>query len=212
MTATVLDTDAGRRPAAGRQADTCGEPALRGRTAGRARGRGGALAALALLALILAGCASEPPPPAAAERLENAELGLAIAALPAAFEVAENTGETLTLTAPEVAGGSVEITIGPLELGGINLVEVVKDRKAEIEAEGLYFGNRELMTPFGPAYTTRGQVTGPDGGPVEVTSAYSLHPDGSDRLMTVTYRYPGGGDSQARVGELLELLGEIEAL
>ena len=168
--------------------------------------------ALALAALTLVACASEPPaPPAPApERIENPELGLAIAALPAAFEVAENQGETLKLAAAEVDGGSVEITIGPLELGGINLVEVVKERKAEIEAEGLYFGNRELMTPYGPAYTTRGQVTGPDG-PVEVTSAYSLHPDGSDRLMTVTYSYPGGGDSQARVGELLELLGELEA-
>ena len=168
---------------------------------------------LALAALTLAGCASEPPAPPAPERIENPDLGLAIAALPAAFQVAENRGETLKLSAPAVEAGSVEITIGPLELGGINLVEVVKARRAEIEAEGgLYFGNRELMTPYGAAYTTRGQVTGLDGGPVEVTAVYSLHPDGSDRLMTVTYRYPGGGDSQARVGELLELLGELEPL
>ncbi len=169
-------------------------------------------AILALLALAVFGCGSEAPPPAAAERVENAELGLAIAVLPAAFEVIENLGESLRLAAPDVASGSVEITVGPLELGGINLVEVVKARRTEFEGEGrLYFGNRELMTPYGPAYTTRGQLTGPDG-PVEVTAAYSLHPDGSDRLMTVTYRYPGGGDSQARVGELLELLGELEPL
>ncbi len=168
---------------------------------------------LALAALTQGARASDPAAPPGAERTENPELGLAIAAMPEAFQVAENQGETLKLAAPDVEGGNVEITIGPLELGGINLVEVVKNRKAEIEAEGgLYFGNRELMTPYGAAYTTRGQVTGPDGGPVEVTAVYSLHPDGSDRLMTVTYRYPGGGDSQARVGELLELLGEIEAL
>ena len=168
---------------------------------------------LVLTALVLAGCASEEPAaPPEPERVENPDLGLAIAAMPAAFQVAENQGETLKLAAPDVAGGSLEITIGPLELGGINLVQVVKDRKAEIEAEGLYFGNRELMTPYGPAYTTRGQVAGPDGGPVEMTAVYSLHPDGSDRLMTVTYSYPGGGDSQARVGELLELLGELEPL
>ena len=168
---------------------------------------------LALLLALLAGCASETPAPepAAAERVESAELGLAIAALPAAFAVADNAGESLRLAALGVDGGEVEITVGPLQLSGINLVEVVKERRAALEAEGLYFGNRELMTPFGPAYTTRGQVTGPDG-PVEVTSVYSLHPDGSDRLMTVTYGYPGGGDSQARVGELLELLGELEAL
>ena len=166
---------------------------------------------LVLAALALAGCSSEPPATPAAERVENPELGLTIAALPEAFQVSENLGESLELSAPEVEESSVEITIGPLELGGINLVEVVKERRADFEAEGLYFGNRELMTPWGPAYTTRGQLAGPDG-PVEVTSVYSLHPDGSDRLMTVTYRYPGGGDSQARVGELLELLGEIEAL
>ena len=170
-----------------------------------------ALAILTPTILTLAGCAAEAPAPAPAERVENADLGLAIAALPAAFTVAENAGESLRLSAPGVPGGEVEITVGPLQLSGINLVEVVKERRAAFEAEGLYFGNRELMTLYGPAYTTRGQITGPDG-PVEVTSAYSLHPDGSDRLMTVTYRYPGGGDSQARVGELLELLGEIEAL
>ena len=172
-----------------------------------------ALAALPLLAFTLTACGSKEPAPtaAAAERIESPDLGLAIAAMPAAFEVAENAGETLRLAAPDVDGSSVEITIGPLEMAGINLVEVVKEKRAAFEADGLYFGNRELMTPYGPAYTTRGQINGPDG-PVEVTSVYSLHPDGSDRLMTVTYEYPGGGDSQARVGELLELLGELEPL
>ena len=172
--------------------------------------RGIALVALPMLAL--AGCASESSAPAGSERVENTEMGIAIADLPSAFAVTES-GELLQLAAPAIEGSSVEITVGPLELGGINLVDVVKERKATIEAEGgLYFGNRELMTPYGPAYTTRGQITGPDGGAQEVTAVYSLHPDGSDRLMTVTYKYPGGGDSQARVGELLELLGEIEAL
>ena len=167
--------------------------------------------ALALLAVSLAGCGSDRQTPAAAQRVENVELGLAIAALPEAFEMAENMGEILRLTAPDVDAGNVEITVGPLQLDGINLVEVVKERRTAFEAEGTYFGNRELMTPYGPAYTTRGELAGPDGA-VEVTAVYSLHPDGSDRLMTVTYRYPGGGDSQARVGELLELLGELEAL
>jgi hypothetical protein len=167
---------------------------------------------LALLTLVTAGCGSQGSAPAGQERIENADLGLALAALPAAFEVAENAGESLALIAPAVEGGTVQVTVGPLELAGINLVEVVKERRTEFEGEGrLYFGNRELMTPYGSAYTTRGQITGADG-PLEVTSVYSLHPDGSDRLMTVTYRYPGGGDSQARVGELLELLGELEAL
>ncbi len=119
-------------------------------------------------------------------------------------------GESLRLAAGE-AGGEVAITVGPLQLGGVNLVEVVKERRRAFEAAGLYFGNRELMTPFGTAFTARGEIPGPDG-PTEETWIFSLHPDGSDRLLTVVYRYPGGGDSQARVGELLELLGEIEAL
>jgi len=177
----------------------------------RRRRHGRRLLTFVGLSLTLAGCASEPSAPAAPERVENPELGLAIAALPAAFEVAENTGETLRLSTREVDGGSVEITIGPLQMTGINLVEVVKQKRAEFEANGLYYGNRELMTPGGPAYTTRGQLT-TEAGPVEVTSVYSLPPDGSDRLMTVSYSYPSGGDSQARVGELLELVGEIEAL
>jgi hypothetical protein len=188
-----------------RKTTTSGHPSRRLRLGPR-------LLVLIGLSLALTGCASEPPAPAAApERVESPELGVVIAALPAAFEVAENAGETLSLTAREVDGGSVEITIGPLQMSGINLIEVVKQKRAEFEADGLYFGNRELMTPTGPAFTTRGQVT-ENGNPVEITSVYSLPPDGSDRLMTVTYRYPGGGDSQARVGELLELLGEIEAL
>lgn len=179
--------------------------------ASRRRPAGAAAMAVLGLALALAACGGQQQAPAAAERVESPELGLAIAALPAAFRLAENAGETLRLTAPDVDGGGVEIIVGPLQLDGINLVEIVKERRAEIEAEGLYYGNRELMTPNGPAYTTRGQLPRPDG-PVEVTSVYSLHPDGSDRLLTVTYSYPAGGDSEARVGELLELVGEIEAL
>ena len=59
---------------------------------------------LALVALALAACASQPEAPAAPERTENADLGLAIAALPEAFEVAENLGESLKLAAPDVVG------------------------------------------------------------------------------------------------------------
>ena len=167
--------------------------------------------ALALLALAVVACGGGEPAPTPRERVENPDLALAIAALPAAFTVTENAGESLRLAAAEVDPGSVEITVGPLELGGINLVERVKQRRAAFEAEGTYFGNRELMTPTGPAFTARGQITGPDG-PAEQTWVYSLHPDGSDRLMTVVYTYPAEGDTQARIGELLELLGEIEAL
>jgi hypothetical protein len=163
------------------------------------------------LALVSCGGGGGETAPPAVERVESPELGLAIAAVPAAFRVAANDGEALRLTTPVGDPGEVEITVGPLSLSGINLVEKVKQRRAAFEAEGLYFGNRELMTPNGPAFTARGQITGA-AGPVEQTWVYSLHPDGSDRLLTVVYSYPAGGDAQTRVAELLELLGEIEAL
>ncbi len=165
--------------------------------------------AAALLPL-LAAC--QPAPPEAAPepvRVESPQLELAVAALPDGVGLADSGADGIRLTAGD--GAEIRISVGPVRAGGINLVEVVKQRRDAFEAEGLYFGNRELRTPYGVAFTARGQLAGP-AGPVEQTWVYSLHPDGSDRLLTVVYSYPGGGDSQARVDQLLELLGEIEPL
>lgn len=38
-----------------------------------------------------------------------------------------------------------------------------------------------------------------------------LHPD-RDRILELRYRYPAGGGSSARVGELIAVLGEIEPM
>ncbi len=145
-------------------------------------------------------------------RIENTDLSIAIAALPEPFALAEASGETLELTAAGEAGaGTVIITAGPEETFGINLVEAVKKRKAIFESApgGRYFGNRELGTPNGTAFTARGAYTG-ESGPVEETWIYTVHPS-ANRLLTITYTYPTG-ESEVRVNQLLLLLGEIEGL
>jgi hypothetical protein len=157
-------------------------------------------------------CAKAPEPVVVVpERVVNQDLGIAIAELPEAFSVVTASGPTLELEAvSELGTGKVVIAAGPEERFGINLVNAVKERKALFEAapDGQYFGNRELGTPTGTAFTARGEYAGPDG-PVEETWVYSIHP-AANRLLTVTYTYPPG-ESEARVNQLLLLLGEIEA-
>lgn len=171
-------------------------------------------ALLIALAATALHCAKAPDPVPAViepERVVNQDLGIAIAALPEAFSVITDSGPTLELEAvTELGTGRVVIAAGPEQQFGINLVNSVKERKALFEAapDGQYFGNRELGTPIGTAFTARGAYAGPDG-PVEETWVYSIHP-AANRLLTVTYTYPPG-ESEARVNQLLLLLGEIEA-
>ncbi|MFQ5528189.1 MAG: hypothetical protein ACE5GX_18280 [Thermoanaerobaculia bacterium] len=170
------------------------------------------LIAASLAALTSLHCAKTPPPPPELERVENADLGIAIAALPEVFSVASASGPTIELaTSGESGTGRAVIAQGPEERFGINLVEAVKERKAWFEAagSGRYFGNRELGTPIGTAFTARGAYD-TDSGPVEETWVYTIHPM-ANRLLTITYTYPTG-QSQDRVGHLLELLGEIEGM
>ncbi len=172
------------------------------------------LAILAALAPALGGCpAPEPPPePVAGPRVESAGLGIALASVPAPFTVAANEGGTLELTAPGPGGeGRAVFAAGPVESGGINLVEAVKAKKAELEGTpgATYFGNRELGTPIGPAFTARANVPGPEGD-VEQTWVFAIHP-GENRLLTLTYTYPTG-ESQERVNQLMALFGEVEGL
>jgi hypothetical protein len=166
------------------------------------------LAPVAIL-LLVAGCARPASTPsAAAERIESVGMGLAIAALPEPFEVAVNDGERLELTAPEAR---LSITIGPEQRAGINLIDEIEARKAWFEQAqgGGYFGNRELMTPIGTAFTARGTYVGANG-EVEETWVYGVHPS-ANRLLTLTYTYPTG-QSQDRVQELVAVLGEIEGI
>ncbi|MEE8277958.1 MAG: hypothetical protein V3R89_04480 [Thermoanaerobaculia bacterium] len=163
------------------------------------------------LALSLASCRATPPEPSIAQRVENPHLGLAIAALPGGFVVEANDADSFRLRRSD-GEGVLWVEAGPEQVSGINLVEEVKGRRALFQEapEGHYFGNRELMTPNGTAFTARGAYSVEDGR-VEEIWVYTLHP-AANRLVTLTYRYPAGGDSQQRVSELVELLGEVEAL
>ena len=169
------------------------------------------LSLLAFMAPLLLTSACGKNVPLEPVRVENQVLGVAIASLPEGFEVVSTDGETIELMAAGPNGpGRAVIAAGPLTSSNINLVDVTKERKAWFESTpgATYFGNRELGTPIGTAFTARGTYP-TESGEVEETWVYAIHP-GEYRLLTVTFTYPTG-ESQERVGQLMELLGEIEA-
>ncbi len=161
--------------------------------------------AVALLACGARSTATEETP---ANRVEAPGLGIAIADLPGGLTVEKNEGSELVLV-PEGKAGRIVIRAGtPAE--GTNLVQAVKDHQASIEARpgAHYLGVRELVTPLGSAYWSRGRYE--EGGTlVEETRILVLHPSG-DRLLTLTYVYPAGEDSSARIQELLGVVAELE--
>lgn len=168
-----------------------------------------------LVTLSLVACKSPAPEPqaVAGPRLENADLGLALATVPAGFDVESSDGEGIQLdgNSPATAGGTVTITSGPIESGGVNLVAESQariDRFAEIG--GSSFGSRELQGPIGTAFTVRGRRP-VESGEVEETWIYAIHPI-TNRLVTLVYEYPAGEDTQARIGQVLEVFGEVEGL
>jgi hypothetical protein len=165
----------------------------------------------ATLALALFSCQAAPPGSSSSARIENPDLGLAIATLPEMFEVETNDTEAFQFRSID-GHASLWIEVGSEQTAGINLVEEVKKRRTSFQEahDGHYFGNRELRTPHGVAFTARGAYSG-EQGRVEETWVYTLHP-AANRLLTLTYRYPSGSDSEQRVAELLEFLGEVEAL
>ncbi len=165
----------------------------------------------ATLALAIVSCQAAPPGSSSSARIENPDLGLAIATLPKLFEVETNDADSFQFRSTD-GHGLLWIEVGPEQTAGINLVEEVKERRTWFQEarEGYFFGNRELRTPHGTAFTARGAYSGEEGR-VEETWVYTLHP-AANRLVTLTYRYPSGSDSEQRVSELLEFLGEVEAL
>jgi hypothetical protein len=167
-------------------------------------------------ALVLAACAQAPEESGepVARRVENAELGVAIAGLPAAFEVVASEGPAIELALAE-GEGRLEITAG--EPGSsVNLVAAVERHKARIEGlpGGDYKGGQELVVPSlpGAAYYSRGRYQGAAGAVVEETAVFLLHPE-KDRELRVLYTYPAGDDSADRLqNQLFAVVGELEGL
>ncbi len=162
------------------------------------------------MALLACGVRSEEPGEAPANRMEAPGIGIAIADLPAGLTVQSTSGEELVLT-PVGQAGRIVIQAAPAG-EGTNLVQAVKDHQASIEARpgAQYLGVRELVTPLGSAYWSRGRYE--EGGAlVEETRIVTLHPSG-DRLLRLTYVYPAGDDSGARIQQLLGVVAEVEGL
>ncbi len=159
-------------------------------------------------AFLACGAGRGPQTETSSKRIEVPDLGLAIAHVPDGLEVTNNQGGTLMLV-PKDKAGTIVVQAGPTEVGP-NLVAAVKQHQASIEARpgAKYLGVRELVTPLGSAYWSRGRYE-QGGSTVEETRIVTLHPDGH-RLLFLTSTYPAGDDSSARIQELLALLTEIE--
>lgn len=145
-------------------------------------------------------------------RAVNPTLQIAIASVPAPFRVIVGEGPVMELRAPGDAGQAVLTIEATAETtGGINLVVEAEAMKEwfEQQPEGQYFGNLELGTPLGPAFTSRGSYL-LNGEAVEEIRVFSLHPS-ANRMLRWTYRYPPG-EGKERLQQLANVLGEIEAL
>lgn len=187
------------------------------------------LCSLCLAVLALAACrpATEEAGPggeaageeAAAERIENGALGLALARVPAGFEVAHNEGEELVLErSAEDDAGVVTFELGPLTAAGVNLVDRVWEEKERVEGlpGGDYRGQNELGgVPLGTTFTSRGRFENEEGETVEEYRALLVHPT-QNRVLIVDYEYPvpppaeGGEGGQNRLEDLMLVLEQLE--
>lgn len=148
-------------------------------------------------------------------RVENAELGIAIAKLDPFFQVSSNEGSTIVLAPANtaVAGLLIVSADEPITAGGVNLVKAIEVHKADLEQRGGEFkGQRELQGPLGTAFYSRGHYVAEDGTPTEETVVFTVHPLG-DRVLRLTYVYPQGEDSAQRVqNQLFSVFGELESV
>jgi len=172
------------------------------------------LACLLSSVLAWSGCAPKEEEAATPlpERVENTALNIVIAALPADFEVTSDQGQIIELRSiGDGSTGTLLIEATEELSGGINLVAAAEGMKDWFEQQpnGQYFGNLELGTPTGPAFTARGSYIG-EAGEVEELRVFSLHPT-ANRMLRMTYRYPPG-EGKIRMQQLVAVLGEIEAL
>ena len=167
--------------------------------------------------------AEEPAAPereADAERVENGALGIALARVPAGFEVDVNDGEELVLVrSAEDDGGRLTFELGTLQTAGVNLVDRVWAEKERIEAlpEGEYRGQNELAgAPLGTTFTSRGRFRDEESGErIEEYRALLVHPT-QNRELIVDYEYPvpppGEGQDQRRLEELMLVLEQLEPI
>lgn len=172
---------------------------------------------LALILLLSVGCKSpeaEAPVEEPPERIENAQLGVALADVPDFFQVASKDGAVIELTPKDATvEGTLTVSATETETGGINLVAAMEEHKTDLSSReaGSYKGQRELGSQLGTAFYSRGQWS-EDGRMMEETVVFLIHPWG-DRKLLLTYVYPAGDDSSARLMEqLFAVLGELEPL
>jgi hypothetical protein len=168
------------------------------------------LIVLALMVSALSCGEAPPPPPPQDTSVENAELGIRLAAVPEGLATAFNEGQDLELR-PTAEGveGSISFFVGP-EQHAVNLVAAVQDHQAKIESlpDGEYMGAQELTGDAGVVFYSRGRFLDHEA-TVEETVLFLIHP--SDyRLLEIHYRYPAADDSASRVNQLIEVLSELE--
>jgi hypothetical protein len=166
---------------------------------------------LLLVGAFSTGCSTSPQETAPAPRVENSGLGIALATVPSPFVVGTNEGSTLKLRAPgETSEGILFFEVAGETRGGINLIAEAEGMQDwfEQQPDGQFFGNLELGTPLGPAFTSRGSYT-LDGVMIEELRVFAIHPS-SNRLLRMTYRY-SPGEGKERLQQLAEVLGEVEA-
>lgn len=187
----------------------------------RRASRRGVVVAVAVATLLAVGCgrgetgeATSAPHAELSRRVENPELQLALADVPAGLEVAANEGAEIHLR-PVAQGLDGLLVVAEDEpRTNPNMVAAIEEHQATIESrpDGVYGGQRELTYSFGSAFYSRGQFT-ENGRPMEETILVTLHPAKGDRLLRMTYTYPVAADTAERLGEhLFVLLGELEVL
>ncbi len=159
-------------------------------------------------------CATETQPePAAREGVTNADLNLAFASLPEGMAVSKNDALAIVLRAEEETAGAREMWVEVDQTSdfGIQLNEIVAGQKAafELMPDGSFGGNRQISTPAGQGYYSRGAYSY-EGTLVEETRVFLVHPT-ENRLVTFHYRYPAQSDSAARIQELFGWVAEMSA-
>ncbi len=165
--------------------------------------------------LLLGSCNRNPGPEVetpAPMVVENTELRLRLAGVPAGFTTLTNDGDQLILRPADAASlGEISFANKPPEAGQ-NLPAEVKAHQLFIEGreDGDSRGAQELISQLGTTYCSRGRYL-LDGTEIEETTIFALHPY-ADRIMTITYRYPAGTDSNERVTQLIEVLATVEGL